>query len=209
MYEQRREELTSILSTGADFVPVVGDIKSVAEAQSALDYLVAAIGIIPGAGDAAGKAVKAAEEALSKGDISEASKLINKASDEISAYNSATYPKLKDDLLQQNLNNIAKQDPRLEAVVKGDNRKLNYGVGNGTREEADKLGKMWVGDGAKPTSDGTGLMSADGTRVYRFPASKKDSPYATTGTQANFETFKIDPSTGNKVRIGNGHLDIE
>lgn len=53
MYSQRREELKTILSTGADFVPVVGDIKSFAEAQSALDYLVAAVGIIPGAGDVA------------------------------------------------------------------------------------------------------------------------------------------------------------
>jgi filamentous hemagglutinin len=35
-------------------------LKSFVEAQSALDYLVAAIGIIPGAGDAAGKAIKAA-----------------------------------------------------------------------------------------------------------------------------------------------------
>ncbi|MCP1108571.1 hypothetical protein M6G53_24770, partial [Serratia nevei] len=52
-------------------------------AQSALDYLVAAIGIIPGAGDAAGKAIKAAETALKKGDVAEASRLINKASDEI------------------------------------------------------------------------------------------------------------------------------
>ena len=33
------------------------------------------------------------------------------------AENAATYPKLKDDLVQQNLNNIAKQDPRLAAVV--------------------------------------------------------------------------------------------
>ncbi|WP_432525138.1 hemagglutinin repeat-containing protein [Serratia sp. BFP-2025] len=85
MYTERREELKDILSTGADFVPVVGDIKSFAEAQSALDYLVAAIGIIPGAGDAAGKAIKAAETALKKGDVAEASKLINKASSEISA----------------------------------------------------------------------------------------------------------------------------
>ncbi|MGK0665719.1 DUF4258 domain-containing protein, partial [Serratia marcescens] len=54
-------------------------------AQSALDYLVAAIGIIPGAGDAAGKAIKAAEAALKKGDVAEASRLINKASDEVSA----------------------------------------------------------------------------------------------------------------------------
>ncbi len=85
MYTERREELKDILSTGADFVPVVGDIKSFAEAQSALDYLVAAIGIIPGAGDAAGKAIKAAEAALKKGDLAEASSLINKASGEISA----------------------------------------------------------------------------------------------------------------------------
>ncbi|WP_323865986.1 hypothetical protein [Xenorhabdus cabanillasii] len=47
------------------------------------------------------------------------------------AENIATYPKLKTDLVQQNLNNIAKQDPRLAAVIKGDNGKLNYGVGTG------------------------------------------------------------------------------
>ncbi|WP_240476736.1 hypothetical protein [Pectobacterium brasiliense] len=85
MYDERREALKETLAAGADFVPVIGDIKSVAEAQSALDYLVAAIGIIPGAGDVAGKAIKAAEVALKKGDVAEASKLINKASDEISA----------------------------------------------------------------------------------------------------------------------------
>jgi len=85
MYTQRREELKNMLSTGVDFLPVVGDIKSFAEAQSALDYLAAAIGIIPGAGDAAGKAIKAAETALKKGDVAEASRLMNKASDEVSA----------------------------------------------------------------------------------------------------------------------------
>ncbi|HAT1617868.1 TPA: hypothetical protein I8Y09_004621 [Raoultella ornithinolytica] len=83
MYDERREALKDTASFGVDFVPVVGDIKSFAEAQSALDYLAAAIGIIPGAGDAAGKAIKAAETALKKGDVAEASKLINKASDEI------------------------------------------------------------------------------------------------------------------------------
>ncbi|WPD75910.1 hemagglutinin repeat-containing protein [Dickeya fangzhongdai] len=86
MYEERREALKETLSTGADFVPVVGDIKSFAEAQSALDYLAAAVGLIPGAGDAAGKAIKAAETALKKGELTEASKLINKVSDEISGY---------------------------------------------------------------------------------------------------------------------------
>lgn len=125
------------------------------------------------------------------------------------AENTATYPKLKGELVQQNLHNIAKQDPRLDAVVKGDNGKLNYGVGSGTKAEADRLGKIWVGDGARLTSDKTGLMSADGTRVYRFPASKDNSSHAITGTQANFETFKIDPVTGDKTKIGNGHLDIK
>ncbi|KAA6044819.1 hemolysin BL-binding protein, partial [Pantoea sp. Bo_2] len=86
MYTERREALKDMASLGTDFVPVVGDIKSFAEAQSALDYLVAAIGIIPGAGDAAGKAIKAAQTALAKGDVAEASKLLNKASDEISGY---------------------------------------------------------------------------------------------------------------------------
>ncbi|WP_387468393.1 DUF637 domain-containing protein, partial [Photorhabdus sp. RM323S] len=72
-----------IIGFGTDFVPVVGDIKGFVEAESALDYLVAAIAIIPGAGDAAGKAIKAAEKSLTKGDVTEASRLINKASDEI------------------------------------------------------------------------------------------------------------------------------
>jgi len=210
MYEERREALKDMASLGADFVPVVGDIKSFAEAQSALDYLVAAIGIIPGAGDAAGKVIRAAETALKKGDVAEASKLINKASDEISAYSSATYPKLKEDLIQQNLNNIAKQDPRLAAVVKGDNGKLNYGVGTGTKEEADRLGKIWVGDGARPTSDGTGLVSADGTRIYRSPKEKPNAPDSLnpTGTQANFESYTKNIETGKMDKTGNGHLNI-
>ena len=85
MYTERRENLKDIGSNIADFLPVVGDIKSFAEAQSALDYLAAAIGIIPGAGDAAGKIIKTAEKALAKGNVAEASRLINKASSEISA----------------------------------------------------------------------------------------------------------------------------
>ncbi|WJY13396.1 hemagglutinin repeat-containing protein [Pectobacteriaceae bacterium CE90] len=88
MYDERRESLKETLAAGADFVPVVGDIKSFAEAQSALDYLAAAVGLIPGAGDAAGKAIKAAETALKKGELAEASKLINRASSEVSATSS-------------------------------------------------------------------------------------------------------------------------
>jgi len=44
------------------------------------------VGLIPGAGDVAGKAIKAAETALKKGDVSEASRLINQASYEISGH---------------------------------------------------------------------------------------------------------------------------
>lgn len=60
MYDERREALKDTASFGVDFVPVVGDIKSFAEAQSALDYLAAAIGVIPSTGDVAGKAIKTA-----------------------------------------------------------------------------------------------------------------------------------------------------
>ncbi|MBV5097335.1 hypothetical protein JZ788_16795, partial [Enterobacteriaceae bacterium YMB-R21] len=74
-----------VAGTGLDFVPIVGDIKGFAEANTALDYLAAAVGLIPGAGDVAGKTLKAAETALKKGDVAEASRLINKASSEISA----------------------------------------------------------------------------------------------------------------------------
>ncbi|WP_165603313.1 VENN motif pre-toxin domain-containing protein, partial [Photorhabdus namnaonensis] len=122
------------------------------------------------------------------------------------AENAATYPKLKEDLVQRNLSHIASQDPRLAAVVKGDNGKLNYGIGAGTRTEADRLGKIWVGDGAKKTT-GNGWVSADGTRGYRPPSEKPNSAHATTGVQANFETYSID-SKGKINKTGNGHLNI-
>jgi hypothetical protein len=51
-----------------------------------------------------------------------------------------------------------------------------------------------------------GCISADGTRGYR-PPSVKDSPFATTGTQANFETYEIN-SSGKPTKVGNGHLNI-
>lgn len=83
MYDQRREALKDMASLGVDFLPIAGDIKGFAEAESAIDYLAAVIGIFPGLGDGAGKAIKAAEKALAKGDLDTASRLINKASDDI------------------------------------------------------------------------------------------------------------------------------
>ncbi|MDN0117861.1 HNH/ENDO VII family nuclease [Yersinia frederiksenii] len=79
------ELLKGAAGFGLDFVPIIGDIKSFAEAQSALDYLIATIGLVPVLGDGAGKLIKAAETALKKGDVTEASKLLNKASDEVSS----------------------------------------------------------------------------------------------------------------------------
>lgn len=45
------------------------------------------IGLIRGAGDVAGKAIKAAETALKEGDVAEASRLINKASNDVISVN--------------------------------------------------------------------------------------------------------------------------
>uniref|UniRef100_UPI0021BDD236 VENN motif pre-toxin domain-containing protein n=1 Tax=Yersinia aleksiciae TaxID=263819 RepID=UPI0021BDD236 len=94
--EHRDELLKGAIGFGIDFVPIIGDIKSVAEAQSTLDYLIAVIGFIPGAGDVAGKAIKAAEAALKKGDVAEASKLLNKASDEIQSVKALDVGSYKD-----------------------------------------------------------------------------------------------------------------
>lgn len=81
--EACRQAVNEAANLGLDFVPIVGDIKGFHEAETALDYLAAAIGLIPGAGDVAGKTIKAAEKALKAGDVETASKLINKASDEV------------------------------------------------------------------------------------------------------------------------------
>ncbi|WP_226883434.1 hypothetical protein [Neisseria yangbaofengii] len=83
----------------------------------------------------------------------------------------------------------------------------NFNIGTATKSEADKLGMIWVGDGARETSGG-GWLSRDGTRQYRPPSNKR-SLYATTGVQANFETFEINPITGMKTLIKNGHLNIK
>jgi len=52
--------------------------------------------------------------------------------------------------------------------------------------------------------DGKTLVSSDGLKVYRPPSAKPNSPYATTGVQANFERKA---ANGGRP-ISNGHLDI-
>ncbi|MFM0741445.1 hypothetical protein PQQ51_29775 [Paraburkholderia xenovorans] len=115
---------------------------------------------------------------------------------------------MKGQLSDENLAKIAASDSRLAAAIDGSgNGKPNFTIGSGTAAEADQLGKLWVGDGAKMTSDGSGWISADGTRVYRMP-SEKNSSFSPTGTQANFETYTVNSITGQHVKIGNGHLNL-
>ncbi|WP_434771292.1 hypothetical protein [Pseudomonas entomophila] len=122
------------------------------------------------------------------------------------AENAALYPKLKDQLIQENLSNIAAQDSRLAAAVSGSGtRNPNFSIGTGSAAEADSLGQIWVGDGARPISGVPGgLISADGARVYRPPTAKPNTPaqYNPTEVQANFQTLQ-----DGKI-IGNGHLSV-
>lgn len=85
MDAHRDELLAGFTEAGSDFIPVYGDIKSFAEADSALGYLAAVIGIMPGLGDEVGSLLKGADKALKAGDIETASKLIAKAGDDVSS----------------------------------------------------------------------------------------------------------------------------
>lgn len=85
MDAHRDELLAGFAEAGSDYIPVYGDIKSFQEADSALGYLAAVVGILPGLGDEAGALLKGVDKALKAGDLETASKLINKASNEIEA----------------------------------------------------------------------------------------------------------------------------
>lgn len=120
--------------------------------------------------------------------------------------NIGTIQGLRNQLANQNLANIAAQDSRLASAVSGSGKSNpNFSIGTGTAAEATQLGKTWVGDGYSVASDGTTLVSADGTRIYRPPSIKPNTPveFNPTGVQANF--VKQTPSG---QIISNGHLVI-
>jgi RHS repeat-associated protein len=88
----------------------------------------------------------------------------------------------------------------------------NRGVSGKVNEsDAMRLGQKFVGPGARPMSNGKGLVSADGKRTFRFPASKRGinprtgEPWSKTGKQVNFETA---PNAKNP-NGSNVHLDVD
>lgn len=207
-----------------DFTPVIGDIKGFMEAETPFDYLLVALGVVPGAGDALAKALKEGKAAYKTGDIATASAKMEEAKSLAGAKggvavevpvtsggtaNVVTVPRLKEQLVAENLANIAAQDARLAKAVNGSGvPNPNFSVGSGTATEANSLGQIWVGDGARPLNGVPGgLISADGTRVYRPPTAKPNAPaeFNPTGVQANFQ--KRDPNTG--AVTSNGHMVIK
>ena len=122
------------------------------------------------------------------------------------AHNLVNYEKYKQQLRQENLDNIAKLYPELSHAALGKNN-FTYKDKMFTKAESDELGRAWVGPNYEVTSQG-GFISEDRTRRYRPATSKKNSSYADTGIQSNFERFYIDPITGSSKVESNLHLNI-
>lgn len=80
--------------------------------------------------------------------------------------------------------------------------KGNFGLGAATREQSNAMGKAWVGEGYRISSDRTAWVSTDGMRQYRPPSIKGKLGKV----QANFER-KFEGQTWNSWP-SNGHLDI-
>lgn len=78
--------------------------------------------------------------------------------------------------------------------------KGNFGVGEGTVQEAEAAGRAWVGPNATVASDGKTLVSEDGLRQFRPPSYKPNLGRY----QCNFEQRNVP----NGRWQGNGHLDI-
>ncbi|WP_272677301.1 VENN motif pre-toxin domain-containing protein [Providencia huaxiensis] len=138
MDEHRDELLKGATDFGIDFVPIIGDIKGFAEAESAIDYLAATVALIPVLGDGAGKYIKLADKALKEGDIAEASRLINKASDEIQAVKALDVGSYKELKARSKIGDNLEHDhiPLFAALKKAKENELGRPL---TKEESNKL----------------------------------------------------------------------
>ena len=78
--------------------------------------------------------------------------------------------------------------------------KGNFGLGNATAGESDRLGRAWVGANFTIASDRRTLVSRNGLRQCRPPSFKP----SLGKEQANFEQRSVP----NGQWQSNGHLDI-
>jgi len=93
----------------------------------------------------------------------------------------------------------AEQSGILRAAARG---KGNFGLGSATSQDADVLGRAWVGENYTVASDGRTLVSESGLRQYRPPSYKPNLGRY----QANFEQrFEGQLTRGWQ---SNGHLNV-
>jgi filamentous hemagglutinin family protein len=76
---KKEESLLKMANLALDFTPVIGDIKGFVEAETPFDYLLVALGVVPGAGDALAKALKEGKAAYNAGDIAAATAKMEEA----------------------------------------------------------------------------------------------------------------------------------
>ena len=96
-------------------------------------------------------------------------------------------------------NDWAKLSGMLKEAAKG---KGNFGIGLATIEQANAMGKAWVGNGYRISSSGKAWISTDGMKQYRVPSHK---PFLNR-MQANFER-KFEGQISQRWQA-NAHLDI-
>ncbi|MFC0181010.1 DNA/RNA non-specific endonuclease [Thorsellia kenyensis] len=96
----------SVARTVADFIPVIGDAKGFYEAEDSIDLLIAAVALIPGLGDAAGKTLKEAKVLAKNGDYAGANKLINDVKVEIKNLDSGSTGNWNKDLNKPKPNTV-------------------------------------------------------------------------------------------------------
>jgi hypothetical protein len=92
---------------------------------------------------------------------------------------------------------LAQMSGALRDAARG---KGNFGIGSFTAQEADELGRAWVGENYRVASDGRTLVSHDKLRQYRPPSYKPKLGKV----QANLE-WRLEESGQWQ---GNAHVDI-
>ena len=68
--------------------------------------------------------------------------------------------------------------------------KGNFGIGSATREQADALGKAWVGEGYKVSNYNKSWISNDGMKQYRMPTYKPKLNRVQANLEKKFEGQK-------------------